>query len=599
MGRKDASAIKLKSELKTTKLGLGCLLAFALPFALVGVLCGVGVAFDLWTWQAAQRWVETPAQVLESELKTHDGDDSDTYSVVARYRYEFQGKPYEGDRVTLHQESDSGDYNRDRATALEGIRKAGGKTVCYVNPRDPARAMLYRDLRPGLVAIKLLAALLFGGVGFGLLYAGLYGAKSAKRKEVAEQEHPGKPWMWRPDWAAGRIRSSEGLAAWFITFFALVWNALCWPIALNVLSKGQQAGEPSQWLVALFPLLGIAVGAGAIYLWLRRLRWGVSEFEMAAVPGVLGGPLAGVIRAPRGINAEHGFVLKLACLRTVKRGDSSETETVWDAEHSLQRNLVTSDGGRTLIPVKFLVPYDEPPSGDDVQWQLSASAEAIGVDYYAQFDVPMFRTSASSRELPAAVALDDDQTAEDDSIAATVARMNAVLEADMADSRTIRFPPARNRSMAAFTGLFALVWGGICYALFVSDASRVLAWGFSAFWIFILVMAIATCFGSTWLEYGPRGVTYARKLFGIGRGREVPRDRIASVSVEKSGTTYGGTEFRQIVMQGADGRRVLVSEIARATDAERLAADMRTLLELDKQRESTLEGDLPRDFLKG
>ena len=319
---------------------------------------------------------------------------------------------------------------------------------------------------------------------------------------------------------------------------------------------------------------------------------------MAAVPGVLGGPLAGVIRAPRGINAEHGFVLKLACLRTVKRGDSSETETVWDAEQTLQRNFVTSDGGRTLIPVKFLVPYDEPPSGDDVKWQLSASAEAIGVDYYAQFDVPMFHTSASSRELPAAAALDDEQTAEDDSIAATVARMNAVLEADMADSRTIRFPPARNRSMAAFTGLFAIVWGGICYALFVSDAPRLFPWVFSGFWILILVMAIATCFSSTWLEYGPRGIAYTRKLFGIGRQREVPRDRIASISVEKSGTSYGGTEFRQITMRGADGRRVLVSEIARTTDAERLAADMRALLGLDSTSKPTLEGDLPRDFLK-
>jgi hypothetical protein len=599
MGRKSNNAIVTKSELKTTKLGLGCLLAFALPFALAGILCGVGVAFDLWTWQAAQRWVETPAQVLESNLKTHDGDDSDTYSVVARYRYEFQGQPYEGDRVTLHEESDSGDYNRDRATALEGIRKAGGQTVCYVNPRNPARAMLYRDLRPGLVAVKLLAALLFGGVGFGLMYAGLYGAKSAKRKEVAEQQHPGKPWMWRPDWAAGRIRSSEGLAAWFITFFALVWNALCWPIALNVLSKGQQAGEPSRWLVALFPLLGIAVALVAIYLWLRRLRWGVSEFEMAAVPGVLGGPLAGVIRAPRGINAEHGFVLKLTCLRTVKRGDSSETDTVWDAEQRLDRNRLLSEGGRTLIPVKFLVPYDEPPSGDDVNWQLSASAEAIGVDYCAQFDVPVFRTKASSRELPDAELLES-VTSEDDSIAATVARMNAVLEADMASSRTIRFPPARNRSMAAFIGLFAIFWGGICYGLFLSDAPRLLPWVFSGFWLFILAMAIATCFSSTWLEYGPRGVAYRRKLFGIGRQHDVPRDRIGSIAVEKSGTKYGGTEYRQIVMGGPDGRRVLVSEIARMPDAERLAADIRALLELDgNQRSSTLEGDLPSDFLKG
>jgi hypothetical protein len=598
MGRKSKNAFVANSELKTTKLGLGCLLAFALPFALIGVLCGFGVVHDLWTWQAAQRWVETPAHVLESELKTHDGDESVMYSVVARYRYDFEGKPYEGERVALHSGSDSSDYNRDRATALEGIRKAGGQTVCYVNPHDPTQAMLYRDARPGLLALKLLAAVLFGGVGFGLMFATFYGSRSAKQEAAGKLAHPGQPWMRRPDWAAGRIRSSEGAIGWFFTFFAVVWNAICWPIALNVLNKGQQAAEPSRWLVALFPLVGVAVGAAAIYLWLRRLRWGMSEFEMVAVPGVLGGPLAGVIRAPRGINAEQGFVLKLACLRTVKRGDSSETETVWDAEHTLQRNLVTSDDGRTLIPVKFLVPYEEPPSGDDVRWQLSASAEAVGVDYYAQFDVPMFHTSASSRELPAAESLEIENAGEGDSIAATLARMNAVLEADMADSRTIRFPPARNRSMAAFIGLFAAVWGGVCYGLFLSDAPRIFPWVFSAVWLLILMMAIGACFSSTWLEYGPRGIAYRRKLFGIGRERHVPRDRIAEIVVEKSGTKYGGTEYRQIVLHGADGRRVLVSAIARTTDAERLTADMHTLLGLGKPRESTLEGDLPRDFLK-
>jgi hypothetical protein len=596
MGRKSKTSFASKPNVKVGKGAIGCLILFALPFAAGGILCLVGVGFDLWTWQSAQRWVETPAEILESELKTKH-DDGVTYSVVARYRYDFDGRTYEGDRVVLHEGGDSGDYNRDRATALEGFRKAGVKTVCFVNPRDPEQAMLYRDLRRGLLGLKLLAAILFGGVGFGLIFAALYGSKTSKKLDAVKLAHPDKPWMWRADWAAGLVRSSDRLATWFFTLFALAWNGMTWPIALVVLSGAQEGKGPPKVLVAIFPLIGVGVALVAIYLWLRRLRWGVSEFEMAAVPGVLGGPLAGVIRAPRGINAEHGFVLKLACLRTVQRGDSSETDTVWDNEQRLDRNRLLNEGGRTLIPVKFLVPYDEPPSDDDVTWQLSATAEAIGVDYYAQFDVPVFRTKASSRELPDADILTE-ETSEDDSIAATVARMNAVLEADMANSRAIRFPPARNRSMAAFTGLFAIVWGGICYALFVSDAPRLFPWVFSGFWLVILIMAIATCFGSTWLEYGPRGVSYTRKLFGIGRRRDVPRDRIGSIFVEKSDTSYGGSAFRQIVMQGANGRRVLVSEIARTSDAERLAADMRTLLDLDKQRESTLEGNLPRDFLE-
>jgi hypothetical protein len=51
-------------------------------------------------------------------------------------------------------------------------------------------------------------------------------------------------------------------------------------------------------------------------------------------------------------------------------------------------------------------------------------------------------------------------------------------------------------------------------------------------------------------------------------------------------------------MHGANGRRVLVSEIARTTGAERLAADMRILLGLDKHRERHSKAT-SRDFLKG
>lgn len=598
MGKKDSDAIKLKSELRTTRLGLGCLLLIALPLAVFGVLGCVGLAFDLWTWQAAQRWVETPATVLESELKTRDGDDSVMYSVAARYRYEFQGDSHEGDRVSLDDAFDSSDYHRDRATALEGIVKAGGQTVCYVDPHDPDEAILYRDLRPGTLALKLFATLLFGGVGFGLLAAAFYGSTRSKRQQEAKLAHPGKPWMWRPDWAAGRIRSSDRALRWFFTLFALFWNGMSWPIAWNVLHAGQQNNEPSRWLVAIFPLAGAGVGLAAIYMWLRRLRWGVSEFEMASVPGVLGGPLAGVIRAPRGIGAEHGVVLKLCCQRTVKSGDSSNTETLWELEKSLPHALASNDGRRALVPVKFLIPCDKPSSGDDVNWTLTVRSEQVGVDYHAQFEVPVFKTGASSRDAPAADLLEGDVAPEDDSIAAVVGRMHGVLEADMATSRTIRFPPARNRSMAAFIALFAIVWGGICYALFQSDAPGIFAWVFLASWVMIVLLAARTCIGSSWLEYGPRGVACSQKLLGLGRRRDVPRDRIANIVVEKSGVTYGSTAYRQIVMTGADGRRVLVSDIASASDAERLAADMRMLLGLAEECQSTLEADLPGDFLK-
>ncbi len=597
-----------KGNAPSTLAGAGCLILFALPFAAVGVVMAWIVARDLWVWRAAQSWVETPATLVAAKLE-EEHDDGVTYKATAKYAYQFGGQQYTSERVALHDGSDNvGRYQEERGRELEQIMQAGGRLPCFVNPDDPAQAMLFRDLRPGMVAFKLMFVVMFGGAGFGLLAAATIGYGRVKREEQLKQAIPDKPWKWRDDWAAGRIRSSEGGLRWFVTIFAVGWNVLCWPVFLTVWTGEKDHGGPPTLLLALFPLVGIGVGLWAIYLWLRRLRWGASEFEMAAVPGVLGGPLAGVIHAPGGIVPHEHFVLRLACNKTTKgsRGgdSSSSTETLWDTETSIFRDLVTDQGNRTLIPVKFLVPYELPPSGDDVKWLLEAKAETTGVDYFASFEIPVFHTSASSQkvdeETSAAQSLEG---AAPETLAATVARLGGVLEEELTTSRTILFPMARNRGLASFTALFALVWGGVCYGLFVSDAPRVFPWVASLFGLLLLYAAISSCFGSTRLMYNPQSVAYAHRLFGLGRWRDLPRSRIQSIAVDLSGTTAGGKAYRKIVAGTTDaGDVTLVNEAGRSQEAERLAEDMRNVLGLTESRSDgsssrmALEAELPTDF---
>lgn len=51
-------------------------------------------------------------------------------------------------------------------------------------------------------------ALTFGGVGFGGIAAALAGRRKLAEIEALEQKNPGAPWLWRPDWAAGRANDS-------------------------------------------------------------------------------------------------------------------------------------------------------------------------------------------------------------------------------------------------------------------------------------------------------------------------------------------------------------------------------------------------------
>jgi hypothetical protein len=583
-----------------SKAGLGCLLLFALPFALFGAGMGIAVVRDLWLWQAAQRWVETPATLLEAKLESDSDGDGTTYRATARYAYEVNGQRYESNEVSIHGGGDNiGSLQRDRGQALEEALKAGGRTVCYVNPRDPRDALLFRDLRPGMVAFKLLFAAVFGGVGFGLLAAAYFGRGMEKRKERAEKSYPGKPWMWREDWAAGRVRSSEGALAWFVTFFAGVWNAVSWPVAWMAWYDGRAERTP-QLLVAIFPLAGAGMALWCAYLWLRRLKWGVSEFEMAAVPGVIGGPLAGVIHAPGGIRPADGFRLRLVCneSRSESNGGDSSTsvEARWEREQTIHRELLSGSQGRTLIPVKFLVPFGQPPSGDSITWQLEVKAETLGIDYFAAFEVPVFKTAASSAAVTEESAVEAGEEPELADFRTTVARLNAVLEEELPDRRVIRFPMGRNVGMAGFTGLFTLIWIGIAAALFASDVPRVFPWGMAALGALFVYATINALFSSTRLAYSPRGIEYAHRLLGFGRTHDLPRSRVQSVSVDKSGTKVGDAAYRKVVATTSEGEVTLVKEIPRSADAEALAADMRRVLELDSG-EMPLEAELPKDFL--
>src|SRR3954466_4400232 len=62
-------------------------------------------------------------------------------------------------------------------------------------------------------------ALTFGGVGFGGLAGVRVGYHRLKEMEALKANNPGQPWLWRRDWASGRIEDStraDLLGAWVI-----------------------------------------------------------------------------------------------------------------------------------------------------------------------------------------------------------------------------------------------------------------------------------------------------------------------------------------------------------------------------------------------
>src|ERR1700749_2579037 len=68
-----------------------------------------------------------------------------------------------------------------------------------------ATSLMAGDFRNGIPLG--IFGLIFSTVGFGLMAGAAIGRKKSKQKADLQARNPGKPWMTRPDWAEGKIKS--------------------------------------------------------------------------------------------------------------------------------------------------------------------------------------------------------------------------------------------------------------------------------------------------------------------------------------------------------------------------------------------------------
>ena len=372
------------------------LILFALPF-LGGGLFTIGLTVrTLERASTMAHWPEAPATIIETELQENHGD-STTYQVKARYRYEVDGLAHEGTRVGLHRGSDNiGSWHQDRYRELRAAQSDGQPVTCRINPADPTDAILYPEARTSMLLFYSLFGVIFGGVGVGAIWGSIY---QRRKQRAAAEAPPDTPWVRRKDWAEGLVRASNHKQVIFFTGFAVFWNLVSWP-ALLANSRTIFAQGGLALLVLLFPVIGLGLAAWAVREILVMRRYGKAVFQMATVPGVLGGRLAGLIRLPESARPEDGFVVSIACERTYSSGKHSHTETRWKDERRLDAETVPTDDHGQALPVLFALPYELPESEawfnrGRVNWRLRVKARQPGVDVDLLFDVPVFKTPAS------------------------------------------------------------------------------------------------------------------------------------------------------------------------------------------------------------
>ena len=247
--------------------------------------------------------------------------------------------------------------------------------------------------------IILAAALSLGGGAF-LIYGTvlfLCGRSETKARRLA----PDQPWLWRRDWATGRIVSTSGkrlFLLWGLALAMLAVTALLCPLMVETIHE--EAGQV--WKAAPLPVCVMILLALAISDTVRRIKFGPSVFHMLHTPARPGGMLAGAVEIPAKIRAADGFKLTCKCVRPPRTAAYTRgvEEVLWQSEQYATRDVLENEARRTGVPIRFKIPANLPISASwasaTVLWLLELQASLPGVNYTAQFKVPVFRAEPES-----------------------------------------------------------------------------------------------------------------------------------------------------------------------------------------------------------
>jgi len=376
----------------------------ALPFAGFGTWMAWSVGSDIAEAAAMRGWIAVEARVTAGGYRTHTGDDSDTWEAWATYHYAVDGRQYSGDRVQLAGGADNiGRYQKRLGNRLAKAASSGHPITVYVDPANPADAIVDRDVRWGLAGFKSIFFLLFGGIGYGMLYAAV---RAKPDPDPASPENRDSPWRLNRDWQSPVIRSGSRAAMWGAWAFAAFWNLVSAPLPFLLYDEVVNNGNTLALVGLLFTVIGIGLLVWAIRRTLEWRRFGLTPLTLDPYPGAVGGHVGGSIDTSLPLDSRQRFRVTLSCVHSYETGsgdDRTRRESVlWQDELVAH----TESGPRgTRIVFRFDVPEglaaaDADRSADAYHlWRASLRADFPGTNLDRDYDIPVYPTGARSQSI--------------------------------------------------------------------------------------------------------------------------------------------------------------------------------------------------------
>jgi hypothetical protein len=401
----------------------------------------------------------------------------------------------------------------------------------------------------------------FTGAGFGLIFTALYGPKLAQRRQRLQVEHPLEPWLWRKDWAEGRVQSKTRITMLQSWVFAVFWNAVSIPITYFVVPAVARQHGPVAYLALFFPVIGVFLLIHAIRQTVAFFEFGNTYFQMSTLPGVVGRELKGQIQARFPYSPDHGVHLRLSCIHRNSEDSDSTTETIlWREETDLAAEQLAPGPTGTTIPVEFRIPLDAQPTekrnaSHEFIWILEALADVPPVNYHDIFEVPVFRTQQTPSHPEAAEATKE--VAPEFAKTAERPATSSIQVRQTAEGTEFYFPAGRNKKFAASATAFSMFFGAVTFFLIYVRAVIIFPLAFGFFWVVLGYIAAYLWLVTSRVVIGTGNLSLQAGLLGRGSIHQIPLSEIVSVNskinAQQGGST--GVPYYDIELTLRDGKK--------------------------------------------
>src|SRR5881296_3106881 len=210
-------------------------------------------------------------------------------------------------------------------------------------------------------------ALMFAGAGIGLIVWSRVSATLSARRNQTMLQNPGKPWLWRDDWAQGYARAEWKSTATMMTIIGVAFLLFSVPMLMNFTSSLGRAHPLQVAVVVLFPLMGVLLIGQSLTAYLRSRKFREVHLTLSAVPSTLGGKFQGRVEARFVFPFSATVDVKLSCVHSYISG-SGDNRSRWERIlwQDLKTVMASTDGQASYIPIEFTIPY-----GCFLSWRYS------------------------------------------------------------------------------------------------------------------------------------------------------------------------------------------------------------------------------------